>query len=97
MPRKTKKAKLAAIQRKHISVKAPAPPQHTTSPALKPIDNPPIEQTKNQHLLSAEDQIERHYFFHDLRKSLILVTFVFTLEFLLYYATMNNYLKIIKF
>ncbi len=82
MPRKTLKEKQAAAMRRiHIAPK--------TEQAARPVPS----RTE----VSEEDKAQRSYFSQDLRKSLVIVTVVFALEFLLYYATMSNYLGIIKF
>ncbi len=87
MPKKTLKQKLAASERKSYLI---------VDPEVKtPLITTQIKQKAKS--VVQEDSMLRDYFFKDFRKSLLLVALIFGVEFLLYFATMNNYLKFLKF
>lgn len=94
MAQKTRKEKIASSARKQqrlqytytttpAPVKAATQSTATVSPSVK-----------REYVLTEEEKQLKKFFYADLRKSLILVAVIFTLEFILYYATINNYLKI---
>lgn len=84
MPQKTRKEKIAASIRREYKLREVPPRQEPVQTASTSNDT---------YAITEEDTTIRTYFIHDLRKSLILIGTIFTLEFLLYYATINNYFK----
>jgi hypothetical protein len=85
MPQKTKKEKIAASARKEYKLR------EVTTEQRQPAHTE--TGTAQAYALSHEDMEINKYFLVDLRKSLMLISIIFTLEFLLYYATINNYFK----
>lgn len=94
MAQKTRKEKIASAARKQQRLQY----TYTTAPALtKPEAQTPTvtrPSVKREYALTEEEKQLKVFFYADLRKSLILIAVIFTLEFILYYATINNYLKI---
>lgn len=97
MPKKTRREKVLAEQRKrerflHI--------QNVVPPENKSIESIPIQikEAAYQQLktyLSDEEVVIKSYFFIDLRKSLILISFVIALEFFFYFVSIkNNFLRL---
>jgi hypothetical protein len=87
MPKKTLKQKIAASERKSYIIVDPEVKASALTNKIKQKTN----------VSAQEDSMLREYFFKDFTKSLLLVALVFGVEFLLYFATMNNYLKFLKY
>lgn len=93
MPRKTRKQKQLAALRKQtqtsydvletITIKEKAPIQKSAEIREPKKTNAPLGQ---------EELIITKYFLSDFRKTIFLTVVIFSLEFFLYYVTMNNYL-----
>lgn len=100
MPKKTKKEKIIAEYRKKLQLLKSNQMQNpivTPITSSKPsISIPMKEQPKKQPIVDTqEDSLITSYFKKDFKKSLFLIAIVITLEFSLYFATINNYLKLI--
>lgn len=97
MPKKTKKEKIIAEYRKKLrllqSNQSQEPMVSTTAPSLPTT---PVPEKKRQVIETEEDSLITTYFKKDFKKSLFLIAIVITLEFSLYFATINNYLKLGK-
>ncbi len=87
MPKKTRKEKIMAQNRKQNLTNASVfvKKEEEADNITKQIKYPSVVLT------AEENQINKH-FLHDLKKSLIIIGFVFALEFFFYFATMSNYL-----
>ena len=93
MPKKTRREKILAQQRKraHIVPQFSEKVIEKTSPII------PIAPTQTI-TLREEDVFLKTHFMLDLKKSSILIAIVITLEIVIYFGTMNNYLvQIFKF
>ncbi len=87
MPKKTRKEKILALYRKKLRLLE----RPTPVPMAEP--KPKIKVTNDNMELSDEEKQITHYFSVDLKKSLILIAIVITLEISLYFATIKHYLK----
>ncbi len=76
-----------ALYRKKLRMLQPP----ASAPAVQP--KPEIKTVVKEIELSDEEKQITHYFSVDLKKSLILIAIVITLEISLYFATINHYLK----
>lgn len=104
MPKKTKKQKIIAAYRNRIQqLQTSQPIKKTNTFSETKIEHKEILTSKinNNHALYSStysDKITTQYFFSDLKKSLLIIAFIIALEFVLYFATINNYLSgLIKF
>lgn len=95
MPRKTRKEKILASQRKK------EPPQtlqnehiHVHIPQSVSTETQTVKTQKkvDTAVLSQSEQKIRSYFYADLKKSTVLVAGIIALEFFLYFASINHYL-----
>lgn len=90
MPKKTRKKKILAQQRKVslniTSINKPIRENITSqnSPEVHKISTP-----------SKADTLSQMYFVEDLKKSLRLIGIIIALEIMIYFGTMNNYLSLI--
>ncbi len=76
MPKKTRREKIAAANRRHIILLEKKPDTEKTTELVMPdIDIQPVKPV---------DDAVRKYFFSDLKKSLILISSMIVLEFILY-------------
>ncbi len=88
MPKKTKREKIMAAYRNKLrllqqqSIKTDLPPVRITAK-----NEPVIPVLNKQAELSDEEKQINHYFLVDLKKSLVLIAIVITLEISLYFAT----------
>ena len=83
MPQKTKKAKMAAEQKRSLRYSITEKPTHTgEKPALK---------EKRNVIVTPESTTNQKYFIQDLRKSMILIVIILGIVFLLYFARISNY------
>lgn len=89
MPHKTKREKIIAEYRKRLRLLSPTPVPTLQEkiPEAPPEKKPVIKETDS-------DISATLYFKKDLKKSLLLIAIVITLEIFLYFATINNYLKL---
>ncbi len=85
MPKKTKREKILAEYRRRLKL--------LTTPTVAAL---PIARTeKKEPIIETEaDSLITSYFKKDFKKSLFLIAIVITLEISLYFATINNYLKL---
>jgi len=88
MPRKTKRDKIIATYHKKIKY---LEKQLTTEKNII-VEEEKIEPER-QIDQSPNDQQFVEYFFSDLKKSLILISLIISVEIGLYYASINNYFK----
>ena len=97
MPKKTKKQKMAALQRRQVQIAQVYKPVEVT---VQTSDNKEVTQkiTQKHSPIDQEDISVRNYFIKDLRKSLFLIGCIIVIEFFFYSATIGNYLsKYLKF
>ena len=97
MPKKTRKQKMLATQRKQFHKPTAneilVDKQETIKEKTETVAFIPAKEN-----LSAEELHINKYFEMDLRKSIFIITAIFALEFFFYFATMNNYLdRYLKF
>jgi len=104
MPKKTKKQKIIAAYRNRLQQLQMSQPIEKTNIVsetviehkkiiIPKLVNKPVESES-----SNSDKITTQYFFSDLKKSLLIIVFIITLEFVLYFATIILYLSgLIKF
>ncbi|PIS15465.1 hypothetical protein COT62_03495 [Candidatus Roizmanbacteria bacterium CG09_land_8_20_14_0_10_41_9] len=90
MPKKTKKEKIIAAYRNKLKI------LHLTQPTIPDKTPPPSvsEQSGDTHfILSEQDKTTTGFFMADFKKSILLILGIIALEIILYFATINNYLK----
>lgn len=107
MPKKTKKQKIIAAYRNRLQQLQASKLIEKTIINSKNLterieDNEVLTPKINiNYVISSptgSDKITSQYFFSDLKKSLLIIVFIIALEFVLYFATINNYLsRLIKF
>ena len=104
MPKKTKKQKIIAAYRNRLhqlqatqtDIKISNVNNNTIKPELKILPKVNVKTISPVEMIT--DKITTKYFFSDLKKSLIIIVLIIALEFVLYFATINNYLsRLIKF
>lgn len=92
MPKKTKKQKIIAQYRKKIKL---LETKADLSPAVKiPNKKQPKEQETIKTTGADDSGKIADFFIRDLKKSLFLSFAIIALEIILYFATINNYLKL---
>lgn len=90
MPKKTRKEKILAQQRKKY-LHTP----HNYEPVREKAP-PPLPLNKNNvNIPNEADILLQTYFLKDLKKSLSLISIIITLEIVIYFGTINNYLSLI--
>jgi len=102
MPKKTRKEKIIAEYRKRLKLLQLNQNNASYIPSVpeKPIESstlsqkPETIQKKEKTYGNEEDSLITSYFKKDFQKSLLLIAIVITLEISLYFATINNYLKL---
>jgi len=82
MPKKTKKQKIIADYRRKIKLLTVTP---SDSSFMNRVTNKIVEPVK------VEEIIIRKYFFKDLKKSLVLIGLIITLEIIFYFVSIKNY------
>ena len=90
MPKKTKKEKIIAIYRNKLRI------LHSTQPTIpeKVLQKAVPERSNEEHfILSEQDKTTAAFFIADFKKSMFLILGIIALEIILYFATINNYLK----
>lgn len=104
MPKKTKKQKIIAAYRNRLQQLKTLQPIEKINIVNKAEINRKVIITPKINISSAvsepsnSDKVTTQYFFSDLKKSLLIIVFIIALEFVLYFATINNYLSgLIKF
>lgn len=97
MPKKTKKEKILAEYRRRLKLLQLNQPNQLQeiTPVINTVSNESIEK-KEPIIGNEEDALITSYFKKDFKKSLFLITIVITLEISLYFATINNYLRLGK-
>ena len=86
MPKKTRKEKrLAQIHQKYRILQLETP--------VKYAENKPLKVNRTVLAPSPENISTVKYFYADLKKSLLLILVIITLEFSLYFASMFTYFK----
>ncbi len=92
MPKKTKKQKIIAQYRKKIKF---LETKTELSPAVKiPNKKQPKEQETIKTTTADDSGKTADFFIQDFKKSLFLSFAIIALEIILYFATINNYLKL---
>jgi hypothetical protein len=101
MPSKTRKEKIIADYRRRLRLlqeSQDTTPLHSDIDAKQTDSKQPsstASTTDNKkHIVSEEDILITSYFKKDFKKSLLLIAIVITLEISLYFATINNYLRL---
>jgi hypothetical protein len=94
MARKTKKEKIISQFRKQLMLlqvqqKSPPLERKDVNPQVTKAIETPLKDS-----LSEKDWEISSYFVKDLKKSLVLITAIIALEFFLYFATINHYLRL---
>lgn len=93
MPHKTKKEKIIAEYRRRLQLLQKSQP--TISKESASIASPqPFIEKKQKIVETEEDSLISSYFKKDFKKSLLLIAIIITLEISLYFATINNNLKL---
>lgn len=90
MPKKTKKEKIIAEYRNKLRILHSA---QSTIPEKIPYSALPERSDKEHYVLSEQDKTTAAFFMADFKKSLFLILGIIALEIILYFATINNYLK----
>lgn len=88
MPKKTRRDKIVAQERKRLKLLAQVSISEIT-PVREPL--PKIAKTTVVESLSQEDISVKNYFFGDLKKSFLLIGCIIALEIVIYFVTINNY------
>ena len=90
MPKKTKKEKIIAAYRNKLRI------LYSTQPVITektPNATAPEQSGKEDFILSEQDKTTTTFFMGDFKKSILLILGIIALEIILYFATINNYLK----
>jgi|GEM_PF-2133182 len=99
MPKKSRKLKIrASLHKATILTQPTQPTQSAETREVKKIE--PLQKAKASSLpnLSEEEKQTTSYFRTDLRKSIIFIAGIITLEIILYFVTMStNFRSILKF
>ncbi|MFA5136220.1 MAG: hypothetical protein WC489_02410 [Patescibacteria group bacterium] len=93
MPKKTKKMKARAAARIHSGLGMKRPDQQTSGSSKQSLSSiSPAENNalSNNHHVEKNDVQITNYFKTDLRKSILLILCVITLEIIFYFASMNT-------
>ena len=91
MPQKTRKEKILAAHRKQYRIIEP-PVTYSDTKVFTKSGTAAKTLSVSPQLLTEENQIRKHFII-DLKKSLLIIGFVFALEFFFYFATMSNILS----
>lgn len=95
MPKKTRQQKIQAQERRQLQYQqilqeTPIVERNQTKSTKNQAPHQSI--IKEPEISSGEDRTLRTYFMGDVRKSLILITGIIALEFIIYFGTINKYL-----
>jgi hypothetical protein len=94
MPKKTKRQKIIADYRRKIKLLNIASPNFSSENIVANEIVQPVKIEENVTLnqtIGHEEIVIRKFFFQDLKKSLLLIGLVITLEFIFYFASIKNY------
>ena len=83
MPQKTKKAKMAAEQRRAL--------KYTLIENTDSSTSKEVLKKKRPEVIQPTDTVSMKNFIYDLRKSLILIVIILGLEFAMYFVRISNY------
>lgn len=99
MPKKTRKEKLISAERKKnrllqqlnhpITIDINFSPPQTTQ-----VNKSGVLKIQEKNSFGEKDEAEKKFFIQDLRKSLLLIIFIIALEIIIYFGTINNYLRL---
>lgn len=84
MPTKTKKQKMAALERKWSRLQA-----DQTDVPVTPSPMTPAARVTVHHEVSPVEEPSISYFFTDLKKSLVFIVVIIALEFVLYFVSIK--------
>jgi hypothetical protein len=79
MPKKTRKQKIRATLKKQVLPSLALPSVGLSEQTSRP--------------LTLAEQTSKSYFLRDFKKSLMVIAIIFTLEIILYFASMSNYVS----
>jgi hypothetical protein len=93
MSKKTKRQKVIAAYRNKLRLLQKDQQSEIVTQQEKPLEKQTLNDLPKPNV-SADLMLYRTYFLNDFRKSILFIGIILALEIVLYYGTINNYLKL---
>lgn len=94
MPKKTRREKMLSAYRKKLKLLEQLNAPVVVEQAVRPEKIPEVKISREKYESNDDEKLIKNFFISDLKKSIFLIGIIIALEIIIYFGTINNYLKL---